>query len=106
MLYENLTVGMQPAAIALNYSVENIRNDIRQKKYTYEKSQFDSLVWGSLTLAPIILLQNLLHSSTHWRTQDEQVTWAQHGHIQCTRNTHLLGELGHAPAVTLRSLLR
>ena len=32
-----------------------------------------------------------------WRSQDEQVTWAQHGHIQCVHNTHLLGELGHAP---------
>ena len=41
---------MWPAAIALNYSVENIRNDIRQKII---KFQFDSLVWGSLTLAPI-----------------------------------------------------
>ena len=47
-----LTVRMQPAAIVLNYSVENIRNDIRQK--IYEKSQFDSLVWGSLTLALIM----------------------------------------------------
>ena len=35
-----------------------------------------------------------------------------HGHIQCTRNTHLLGEVGHAPAMkiflksyTLRLLL-
>ena len=25
--------------------------------------------------------------------------WAQHGHIQCARNTHLLGELGHAPSM-------
>ena len=33
-----------------------------------------------------------------WRSQDWQVTWAQHGHIQCARNTHLLGELGDAPA--------
>ena len=40
-------------AHALNYSVENIQNDVRQK-ILYEKSQFDSLVWGSLTLAPII----------------------------------------------------
>ena len=52
---------MRPAAIALNYSVENIRNDVRQKIIIimiiilYEKSRFDSLVWGSLTLAPIIL---------------------------------------------------
>ena len=42
---------MRLAAIALNYSVENIRNDVRQ--IYYEKSQFDSLVWGSLTLAAI-----------------------------------------------------
>ena len=45
-----------------------------------------------------------------WRSQDEQVTWAQHGHIQCARNMHLLGKLGHAPAmkifITLTSLLR
>jgi len=45
-------VRMRPAVIVLNYSVENIRNDVRQK-IIYEKSQFDSLVWGSLTLAPI-----------------------------------------------------
>jgi len=47
---------MRPAAIALNYSVENIQNDVRQKinNNIYEKSQFDSLVWGSLMLAPIM----------------------------------------------------
>ena len=49
-----LTVRMPPAAIALNYSVVNIQNDVRQKKIIYEKLQFNSLVWGSLTLAPII----------------------------------------------------
>ena len=38
-------------AIALNYSIKNIRNDVRQ--IFDEKSQFNSLVWGSLTLAPI-----------------------------------------------------
>ena len=42
---------MRPAPITLNYSYENIRNDIRQK-IICEKSQFDSLVWGSLTLTP------------------------------------------------------
>ena len=42
---------MQPGAITLNYSVENIRNDVHQK-IIYEKSQFESLVWGSLTLTP------------------------------------------------------
>ena len=38
-----------------------------------------------------------------------QVLWVEDEHIQCARNTHLLGELGHAPAMklyTLRSLLR
>ena len=43
---------MQPAANALNYSIKNIWNDIRQIIYIYEKSQFNSLVWGSLMLAP------------------------------------------------------
>ena len=50
---------MRPAAIVLNYSVENIQNDVRQKIIIiiiYEKFQFDSLVWGSLTLAPIIII--------------------------------------------------
>ena len=47
---------MRPAAIALNYSIEKIRNDVRQKIITiiiYEKSEFDSLVWSSLMLALI-----------------------------------------------------
>ena len=45
---------MLPAAIALSYSFENIRNDVSQKIpiIIYEKSQFNSLVWGSLTLVP------------------------------------------------------
>jgi len=43
--------------------------------------------WSQLT-SPISnnTLQNLLHSSTQWRTQDEQVTWAPHGHTQCTHS--------------------
>ena len=40
-------------AVALNYSVKNIRNDIRQIIILYEKSRFNSLVWGSLTLAQL-----------------------------------------------------
>ena len=57
-LYGNLTyVRMRPAAIALNYSVKDIRHDVRQIIYIYiiyhEKSQLNRLVWGSLTLAPI-----------------------------------------------------
>ena len=50
-------IRMQPAAIALNYNVENIQNDVRQKIIIiiYEKFQFDSLVWGSLTVAPITM---------------------------------------------------
>ena len=47
-----------------------------------------------------------------WRSQDEQVTWTQHRHIQCVHNTHLLEEQGHTPTMkifgnyTLRLLLR
>ena len=50
-----------------------------------------------------------------WYSQNEQVTWAQHVHSMgtlsaCVANMHLLGDLGHAPAMnnlhTLRSLLR
>ena len=54
-LYENLTLRMRPAAIALNYSIKNIHNDVQQKIIMIfdEKSQFNSLVWGSLTLTPI-----------------------------------------------------
>ena len=53
-LYENLTyVRMRPAANALNYSVKDIRKDVCQIIYIYEKSQLNRLVWGSLTLAPI-----------------------------------------------------
>ena len=47
---------MRPAAISLNYNVGDIQNDIRQIIMViiiYEKFQFNSLVWGSLTLAPI-----------------------------------------------------
>ena len=71
MLYENLTY-TPPAAIALNYSVKNIRNDVRQKIIIIifdEKSQFNSLVWGLLTLAPITLSQDnsmLLNSKLTW----------------------------------------
>ena len=35
---------------------------------------------------------------------DEQVMWAQHGHIQCVRNMHLLMELGHTPAMKIDPL--
>ena len=34
-----------------------------------------------------------------WCSQDEQVTWAHHGHIQCMPNTQLLGEMGRAPTM-------
>ena len=48
---------IRPAAIALNYSIKDIRHDIRQIIYIYiiyhEKSQLNRLVWDSPTLAPI-----------------------------------------------------
>ena len=47
-LYENLTyVRMRPAAIALNYSVKDIRNDVHTPDNIYEKLQFNRLAWGS-----------------------------------------------------------
>ena len=46
-----LTFCIRRATIALNYSFTNIRNDVHQIKFP-----FDSLVWGSLTLAPNKLL--------------------------------------------------
>ena len=53
-LYENLAyVHTRRTAIALNCSFKNIRNDIRQIIILYEKSRFNSLVWGSLTLAKL-----------------------------------------------------
>ena len=50
-----LKVRTRPAAIALNYSVKNIWNDVRQIIIIIfdEKSRFNSLVWGSLTLAQL-----------------------------------------------------
>ena len=56
-LYENLTYNPHAAnGYHINYSVENIWNNVRQIVIIiYEKFQFDSLVWGSLTLAPITL---------------------------------------------------
>ena len=53
-----LDVYMQPAAIALNY---NIKKDMERRTihiyihiYRERNPLFNSLVWGSLTLAPII----------------------------------------------------
>ena len=44
---------MRPATIVLNYSIKYIQNDVRQT-IILKKSQFNSLVWGSLTLVPIM----------------------------------------------------
>ena len=55
-LYENLTLLLRPAATTLNYSIKDIWNDVQQIiiVISYEKLQLNSLVWGSLTPAPII----------------------------------------------------
>ena len=45
------------------------------------------------------VLSLYVHSIGQWHSQDELVTWAQYRHIQCAHNTHLLGELGHTPAM-------
>ena len=40
------------------------------------------------------------HKETfQWHSQNEQVTWVQHGHTQCVCNMHLLGDLGHIPTM-------
>ena len=49
-----LMVCMWPAAIVLNYSFKDIQNNVWQI-LIYEKSQLNTLVWGSLTLALITL---------------------------------------------------
>ena len=57
-------VRMRPASIALNYNVENIRNNVRQIIIIiHGKSQFDSIVWGSLTLAQIKFLKRDKHNN-------------------------------------------
>ena len=49
------------ATIVLNCSIKNVQTDVRNIRqiyifmYIYEKSQFNSLVWGSLTIGPLIL---------------------------------------------------
>ena len=73
-----LKVRTRPAAIALNYSVKNIRNDVRQIIIIIiiiiiifdEKSRFNSLVWGSLTLAQ--LFNSLL--TTYTQSHSKVVT--------------------------------
>ena len=37
--------------------------------------------------------------SPQWCSQDENIMWAQHEHIQCMHNMHLLGVLGYATAM-------
>ena len=52
-----LTLRMWPTAITLNYSIKNIRNDVRQ--LIYEKLQQKSLVWGECERAPITVNKNM-----------------------------------------------
>ena len=49
-------VSVRPVAIALNFSVENIQNDVRQKIIQYMKNPN---LTHSLTLAPIILYSSI-----------------------------------------------
>ena len=61
-LYENLTyVCMRPAAIVLNYSVMDIWNDVCQIIIIWK----NRLVWGLLTLAPIMNASIGIHA-TAW----------------------------------------
>ena len=98
-----LMVHMRPAAITLNYSIENIRNNIRQK--IYEKFQFDSLVWGSLTLAPIkAQFDNCLSSSllmpakkTLWQQLSFMVCWLSLFLVQQNNTSTWSKRFGVAP---------
>ena len=93
-----------PAAIVLNYSVHNIQNDVQQiiyNIYIYEKSQQNRLVWGSLTLAQIMIsLQwilserislNIAHlanqNNTQIHTQYEMTFLTQY--TLCSQGVHI-----------------
>ena len=56
---------------------------------------------SSLVSRPCARSSLAVRIAQQWRSQDEQVTWAQHGHTQCVRNMHLLGHLGHTPAMKI-----
>ena len=90
-LYENLTyVRMQPAAIALNFSFKDIRNDVRQI--------MNGLVWGSLTLAPINCL------SVTWKLNVQTTrSWLQQNARLLTRATCKLvvASCSYLPCVTI-----
>ena len=64
-------VRMRPTAISLNYSVENIRNDVCQKIIIYDKSQFNSL--------GIPLLEAYLLPMANNRTRKERLSQEQNG---------------------------
>ena len=69
---------MRPTAIVLNYSIENMQNDVRHKLIIYEKFQFDSLVWGSLTLA---IIPNSIHKALGISYSSTQYTQLDRQHI-------------------------
>ena len=43
--------------------------------------------------------------SPQWCSQDENIMWAQHEHIQCMHNMHLLGVLGYATAMKIFEII-
>ena len=54
-LYKNLTVRTHPARYRIKLQHQTIQNNVRQIIIIlYEKSLFNSLVWGSLTLAQLM----------------------------------------------------
>ena len=58
-------------------------------------------IWEGIQVAVKVnsfLLAQIFSYEAQWRSQDVQVTWAQHGHTQCV-NTHLLRDLGNTPAM-------
>ena len=70
---------MRPAAIVLNYSVKNIRNDIQQKIIIIlifdEKSQFNSLVFTYYSKVSSMIQRLLCHKSSIQKVLGSNPSW-------------------------------
>ena len=84
---------MLPVQKTLTTHVEWVL-DMTLKPYTVPPCKVERVVGAGGGLM-VVTLRALQQQRAQWRSQDKQVTWPQHGHIQCTYNTHLLEKLGH-----------
>ena len=103
-----LTVRTRPAAIALNYSVKNIQNNIWQKIIIfYEKSRFNSIVWGEHEQAPnrldIPMKQHTWHRPAARIFRRGVIFSTQSVHV-CASACKSKGVWGHAPPENLLHL--